>query len=78
MARHFLNEDPAIEKWAYMRENTLRNFKVTPRTLRYGLIGGILVPSFFYWCAATFNYKFDRQLLTVHDDVFANFKKEEK
>ena len=41
-----------------MRENTLRNFKVSPRISMYGVMGIIVVPYFFYWCADTFNVGF--------------------
>jgi hypothetical protein len=38
-----------------MRENTLRNFRVSPRTAVYGVVGVFVVPYFFYWSAVNFN-----------------------
>jgi len=52
-----VKKDPAIEVWAYMRENTTPKFKLTPRTFLYTLGGLILFPGFVYWGAARYQVR---------------------
>ncbi|XP_065057309.1 uncharacterized protein LOC135685327 [Rhopilema esculentum] len=44
-----LLRDPAIERWAKMRETTHLYFKLRPKTVLYGVIWGIIVPGAFYY-----------------------------
>lgn len=44
-----LQKDPAIERWAKMRETTHLHFQMRPKTIFYGLIWGVLVPGAFYY-----------------------------
>jgi hypothetical protein len=60
MAKHYntgVKKDPAIEVWAYMRENTTQKYKVTPRTFGYAFVGLILFPGFVYWGAARYQVR---------------------
>ena len=47
---HFsLQKDPAIERWAKMRETTHLHFKFTPKTVFIGVFWGLVVPGAFYY-----------------------------
>lgn len=48
MGGEYLKNDPAIDKWATMRENTVKHFKWTPRTTRKAVMWGVLVPFAIY------------------------------
>lgn len=43
-----LKVDPAIERWAAMRESTVRHFRITTRTVRAGILWGVVVPLMIY------------------------------
>ncbi|SCZ98374.1 BZ3500_MvSof-1268-A1-R1_Chr7-1g09115 [Microbotryum saponariae] len=51
--------DPAVESWAYMRENVWRHFRFTNRTTRLSLIWGVLVPVAVYAVALRTDLKWD-------------------
>ena len=43
-----LRHDPAIERWATMRESTLAHFKWNPRTVGMSILWGVVVPVGIY------------------------------
>eukprot|EP00741_Cyanophora_paradoxa_P021482 tig00021357_g20738.t1 len=43
-----VNKNQWIEEWAYMRENTHRTFKMTPKNSVLGLIFAVAVPAVLY------------------------------
>eukprot|EP00042_Codosiga_hollandica_P013707 m.31159 g.31159 ORF g.31159 m.31159 type:complete len:83 (+) comp41632_c0_seq1:165-413(+) len=45
---HGFIKDPAIERWASMRERTGEFFKWTPRTTRAAVLWGVVVPVVLY------------------------------
>ena len=45
----FLQKDPAIEKFGWIRENTDMYFKFKPRTVRNVLIWALLIPGAFLY-----------------------------
>lgn len=44
-----IRKDPAIERWAMMRDNTHLYFRLTPLTAIAGLIGLVAVPVGLYY-----------------------------
>lgn len=44
-----IEKDPAIERWAMMRENTHLYFRLTPLTVTAGVISLIVVPIALYY-----------------------------
>lgn len=56
MAGHGQKTDPAIERWAYMRENVYRNFKFTPTVVKRAVTLGVVVPGLVYYVASGQNY----------------------
>ncbi|EJD53385.1 hypothetical protein AURDEDRAFT_157959 [Auricularia subglabra TFB-10046 SS5] len=59
MAGHGQKTDPAIERWADMRENVYRNFKFTPTVVKRAVALGIVVPGLIYVVAVDQNYKWN-------------------
>ncbi|WVN90386.1 uncharacterized protein L203_105622 [Cryptococcus depauperatus CBS 7841] len=51
--------DPAIERWAHMRENVYQNFKFTPKTTKQVVIYGLVLPALTATIAIAFNKKYD-------------------
>jgi hypothetical protein len=44
-----IRKDPAIERWAMMRDNTHLYFRMTPMTLGFGLIALVGIPLALYY-----------------------------
>lgn len=44
-----IKKDPAIERWAMMRDNTHLYFRLTPLTLTVGLCTLVLLPAALYY-----------------------------
>ncbi|ORY25256.1 hypothetical protein BCR39DRAFT_544657 [Naematelia encephala] len=51
--------DPAIDKWAHMREHVYEHFKFTPKNTRALLFVAGAVPFFTYLGCTAFNRKYD-------------------
>ncbi|KZV80722.1 hypothetical protein EXIGLDRAFT_406555 [Exidia glandulosa HHB12029] len=56
---HGQKTDPAIERWAYMRENVYKHFQFTPTAVKRVVALGIVVPTLCYMIAADQSYKWD-------------------
>ncbi|KAI8872942.1 hypothetical protein GQ42DRAFT_160901 [Ramicandelaber brevisporus] len=50
-----LRPDPAIERWSAMKESLPENFRLSPRSVRFGLIFVVAIPLSLY---AVAKYKF--------------------
>lgn len=44
-----IKKDPAVERWAMMRDNTHLYFRLNPLTVTVGLIGLVVVPVALYY-----------------------------
>ncbi|KAJ3122570.1 hypothetical protein HK098_002749 [Nowakowskiella sp. JEL0407] len=56
--------DPAIEKWAHMKESTTHHYKINNRTLKITFTFLVAIPAFLYWGAAAYKDKFAFQGVT--------------
>ncbi|RUP52259.1 hypothetical protein BC936DRAFT_149828 [Jimgerdemannia flammicorona] len=65
---NLLKVDPAIERWALMRENTYKHFTWSPRNTRIVFFLGIVIPVGLTWLA----FKTDGPLITRHWSIFIN------
>ena len=43
--------DPAVERWNYTRHRPVDFFKATPRTVKWGILFGILPPVLLIWAS---------------------------
>lgn len=44
-----IRKDPAIERWAMMRENTHLYFRPTPLTVTVGIVALVIIPAGLYY-----------------------------
>ncbi|ORX36418.1 hypothetical protein BD324DRAFT_628780 [Kockovaella imperatae] len=63
-----LRVDPAIERWAHMREHVYENFKFTRRNTRFLTVWGLVIPGLLIWGSLSFYDRYDIRGLTAGDN----------